>query len=60
MHSFFSVTPKQDDFYHLMDGKFCGEAWDWERGTNENTKRPSAGNMGCGPCVLPRQTICWN
>ena len=21
-------TPAQDDFYHLMDGKFCGEAWD--------------------------------
>ena len=21
-------TPTQDDFYHLMDGKFCGEAWD--------------------------------
>jgi len=21
-------TPKQDDFYHLMNGKFCGEAWD--------------------------------
>ena len=21
-------TPQQDDFYHLMDGKFCGEAWD--------------------------------
>ena len=21
-------TPEQDDFYHLMDGKFCGEAWD--------------------------------
>lgn len=20
-------TPQQDDFYHLMDGKFCGEAW---------------------------------
>ena len=19
---------KRDDFYHLMDGKFCGEAWD--------------------------------
>ena len=19
-------TPKQDDFYHLMNGKFCGEA----------------------------------
>ena len=19
-------TPAQDDFYHLMDGKFCGEA----------------------------------
>ncbi len=19
---------EQDDFYHLMDGKFCGEAWD--------------------------------
>lgn len=27
-------TPEQDDFYHLMNGKFCGEAWDaisrWE------------------------------
>ena len=21
-------TPLQDDFYHLMNGKFCGEAWD--------------------------------
>ena len=21
-------TDEQDDFYHLMDGKFCGEAWD--------------------------------
>ena len=21
-------TPDQDDFYHLMNGKFCGEAWD--------------------------------
>ena len=21
-------TSEQDDFYHLMDGKFCGEAWD--------------------------------
>lgn len=21
-------TPQQDDFYRLMDGKFCGEAWD--------------------------------
>ena len=21
-------TSQQDDFYHLMDGKFCGEAWD--------------------------------
>ena len=21
-------TPKQDDFFHLMNGKFCGEAWD--------------------------------
>ena len=20
-------TPEQDDFYHLMNGKFCGEAW---------------------------------
>ena len=20
-------TPDQDDFYHLMNGKFCGEAW---------------------------------
>ena len=20
--------PQQDDFYHLMNGKFCGEAWD--------------------------------
>lgn len=20
-------TPKQDDFYHLMNGKFCGEVW---------------------------------
>ena len=35
-HPFFNVgdefilkrTPQQDDFYHLMDGKFCGEAWD--------------------------------
>ena len=21
-------TPQQDDFYHLMNGRFCGEAWD--------------------------------
>ncbi|WP_288875829.1 TIGR04076 family protein [uncultured Allobaculum sp.] len=21
-------TEKQDDFYHLMNGRFCGEAWD--------------------------------
>ena len=21
-------TPQQGDFYHLMNGKFCGEAWD--------------------------------
>ncbi len=21
-------TPERDDFYHLMDGKYCGEAWD--------------------------------
>ena len=21
-------TSEQDDFYHLMNGKFCGEAWD--------------------------------
>lgn len=21
-------TNQQDDFYHLMNGKFCGEAWD--------------------------------
>ena len=21
-------TPQQDDFYHLMNGKICGEAWD--------------------------------
>ena len=21
-------TPQQDDFNHLMNGKFCGEAWD--------------------------------
>ena len=21
-------TAEQDDFYHLMNGKFCGEAWD--------------------------------
>ena len=21
-------TPQQDDFYHMMNGKFCGEAWD--------------------------------
>ena len=20
-------TPQQDDFYHLMNGKFCGEPW---------------------------------
>lgn len=20
--------PEKDDFYHLMNGKFCGEAWD--------------------------------
>ena len=21
-------TAEQDDYYHLMNGKFCGEAWD--------------------------------
>ena len=21
-------TPQQDDFYHLMNGRFCAEAWD--------------------------------
>jgi len=21
-------TPEQNDFYHLMNGKFCGEVWD--------------------------------
>lgn len=21
-------TAEQDDFYHLMNGRFCGEAWD--------------------------------
>ncbi len=21
-------TSERDDFYHLMNGKFCGEAWD--------------------------------
>ena len=21
-------TPEKDDFYHLMNGRFCGEAWD--------------------------------
>ena len=21
-------TPERDDFYHLMNGRFCGEAWD--------------------------------
>ena len=21
-------TPERDDFYHLLNGKFCGEAWD--------------------------------
>lgn len=21
-------TPEQDDFYHMMNGRFCGEAWD--------------------------------
>lgn len=21
-------TPQKDDFYYLMNGKFCGEAWD--------------------------------
>ena len=21
-------NPEQDDFYHMMNGKFCGEAWD--------------------------------
>lgn len=24
----FERTPQRDDFYHLADGKFCGEAWD--------------------------------
>ena len=22
------MTAQQDDFYHLMNGRFCGEAWD--------------------------------
>ena len=22
------IIPGQDDFYHLMNGRFCGEAWD--------------------------------
>ena len=26
--TFLKRTPQQDDFYHLMNGKFCGEAWD--------------------------------
>lgn len=21
-------TPERDDFYHMMNGRFCGEAWD--------------------------------
>ena len=25
---FLKRTPERDDFYRLMDGKFCGEAWD--------------------------------
>lgn len=25
---FLDRTPQKDDFYHLMNGKFCGEAWD--------------------------------
>ncbi len=25
---FLKRTNEQDDFYHLMNGKFCGEAWD--------------------------------
>ena len=25
---FLKRTPEQDDFYHLKNGKFCGEAWD--------------------------------
>ncbi len=24
----FERTPERDDFYHLADGRFCGEAWD--------------------------------
>ena len=24
----FERTPERDDFYHLCNGKFCGEAWD--------------------------------
>lgn len=24
----FERTPERDDFYHLANGKFCGEAWD--------------------------------
>ena len=35
-------TPEQDDFYHLMNGKFCGEAW-----------TPSAG-MSTPPCRVGR------
>lgn len=25
---FAQAHPERDDFYHLMNGKFCGEAWD--------------------------------
>lgn len=21
-------TPERDDFYHMMNGRFCGDAWD--------------------------------
>jgi uncharacterized repeat protein (TIGR04076 family) len=24
----FERTPERDDFYHLANGRFCGEAWD--------------------------------
>ncbi|MBR2996642.1 MAG: TIGR04076 family protein [Lachnospiraceae bacterium] len=30
-------TPQQDDFYHLMNGKFCGEASDTDRRTCKRT-----------------------
>ena len=30
-------TPERDDFFHLMNGRFCGEAWMRLRKTMKNS-----------------------